>query len=128
MEFTAEKKQTSTDNNTVVSLEDIISHYRIVSFTLTTSAGELRYITCMVCWNLDTTRKDKYVLEPVIFCLLTFSAIFRFTTGILKQLFSLTVYPSLTNLIAGSLEDQVLPLEFYIWLLFNHFDVSTSLV
>lgn len=105
MEFTAEKKQTSTESNPVVSLEDVISHFRIICFTLTTSEGELRYITCMVCWNLDTTRKDKFILEPVIFCLLTFSAFFRFSTGILKQIFSLTVYPSLTNQIAGYLDD-----------------------
>jgi hypothetical protein len=84
MEFTAEKKQTSTETNPVVSLEDIISRYRIVNFTLTTNSGELRYITCMVCWNLDTTRKDKYVLEPVILCLLTISSLFRFSIGILK--------------------------------------------
>ena len=105
MDFTAERKQTSTDTNLVVCLEDIISRYKIVTFTLTTNTGELRYITCMVCWNLDTTRKDKYVLEPVVFCLLTISTLFRFSVGILQQLFSLTVYPSLTNQIVGFLDD-----------------------
>lgn len=94
MDFTAERKQTSTETHPIVSLEDIISRYRIVNFTLTTDRGDLRYITCMVCWNIDTTRKDKYLLEPLVFCVLTVSILFRFSIGFLKQLFSLTVFPN----------------------------------
>ena len=103
-------------------LEDIISRYRLINYTLTTNTGELKYLTCLMCWNLDVTRKDKFVLEPLVFCIVTASAFFRFSSGILKQVFSLTVFPSLTNLLAENIENQIVPLEFHLWLLLHYYN------